>query len=93
MSEWHPIETAPKDKAILAYEAIDGKWADPPQPSKTFHYFSVTTWWKGDALNPPRWRDAMYGEFTHWMPLPEPPVIGSGTHVGSEASGPNAQER
>lgn len=66
MSEWQPIETAPKDGTpVLLYE---------PSEDPTVH---VAEWGIGDwhlcdfdpgydlvqrAVNP-----------THWMPLPEPP--------------------
>lgn len=65
MSEWKPIETAPHDESveILACDTRDG-----------MYWIKVVQWqdWK------PGWWDGEYGyslnDFTHWMPLPNPPV-------------------
>lgn len=65
MSEWQPIETAPKDgtRIVLATSdtAYAGRWAESQY---------IGMWWmSGDyvaafsKMNPP----------THWMPLPQPP--------------------
>jgi hypothetical protein len=63
MSEWRPIETAPKEGDFLAYIAygyitrgrmIQGKW---------FAADSLGDGGRNKDTNP-----------THWMPLPEPPT-------------------
>jgi len=75
---WHPIETAPKDKWILAYQPngikFEGghcyvcKWIYDDQfwYDKTSNILQVT-----------RFEDAVtvFSSCvpTHWMPLPEPP--------------------
>lgn len=66
MSEWQPIETAPKDGTrFLAF------WpsTNPPNVNSTI----VTTWWGMYT-----WETAFItaGDDdlpTHWMPLPSPP--------------------
>ena len=65
MSEWQPIETAPKNGTlILAYET-----------NTDDEYLSgcMLAWW-----NPRQcfWEidgGGFGGELTHWQPLPEPP--------------------
>jgi hypothetical protein len=64
MTEWQPIETAPKDgRTFLAY----GAWPMfPSAPDICFcHWDEDDEWW------------AFEGEemlITHWMDLPAPPV-------------------
>lgn len=63
MSEWKPIETAPKDGSpVLAFfgpRHIEGVfWDDAPG---VWCFYS-----DGDITFP-------YKQPTHWMPLPEPP--------------------
>ena len=64
MSEWKPIETAPKGRrAILVYRADNrcthaAVWDDE---LKTWVHFGMG----GVRM--------VGGEVTHWMPLPEPP--------------------
>jgi hypothetical protein len=74
MSEWLPIETAPKDGTkIFAY-------CEPRHESgrsMEFKYFGVV-WWRGEKFSESRWqwRHALNdsaAEPTHWMPLPEQP--------------------
>ena len=65
MSEWQPIETAPKESNILGWNKNDGVLV-----YRAFHYGSnnkFAGWFavydhEGDAEQP-----------THWMPLPPPP--------------------
>ena len=61
MSEWQPIETAPKEEgvSILVWDAYFRK----PVVVKLIS----DNWWPGyGAEYRPK-------EVTHWMPLPEPP--------------------
>jgi len=68
VSDWMPIETAPKDVPILAYEPYE--WGGGAvvtiywQPN--VNYVAGGYWGGGSPLR-------VY-EPTHWMPLPEPPL-------------------
>lgn len=72
MSEWQPIETAPKDgtRVLVSLWA----WDDPATGDRLTEivYWGGDDWRNGypddvdafaNTVNPP----------THWMPLPEPP--------------------
>jgi hypothetical protein len=76
MSEWQPIETAPKDGTeILLCRAVD---ADGHSiTGKSFGVFcQVAAWWGTE-----RWvvycslihDPSLHFEPTHWMPLPKAP--------------------
>lgn len=75
MSEWQPIETAPKDDTfvllatptsrVALYGFWDGKqynFCDEPEWSEAMQedYFLMNSWREGRGP-------------THWMPLPSPP--------------------
>lgn len=70
MSEWQPIETAPKDGSHIL---VGGPWMPVCEVS----------WHKATDWDYPGWRCGRFGakgyddlgayEPTHWMPLPEPP--------------------
>ncbi len=68
MSDWQPIETAPKDGRLLLFVRgttyvggwDDDRYAKKPRP---LWYYSDTWRRTGCRAIPP----------THWMPLPEPP--------------------
>ncbi len=66
MSEWQPIETAPRDgTVVLLYpRAHQHKWP-----------ISMALWRadKGAWHNYFKVNGASDGAFTHWMPLPESP--------------------
>lgn len=58
-NEWQPIETAPRDKAVLLFG--DGK-------------FEVAIWFFGDwGTAGSVLGDRIGFHPAHWMPLPEPP--------------------
>ena len=69
MNDWRPIETAPKDRRILAL--VDGrvvivKWDDDRYSLKPRPY-----WWQETLI---RSRAAQRNcPPTHWLPLPEAP--------------------
>ena len=55
--KWQPIETAPKDGSLVDMWHKNG-------------FRVVETWWTDDKC----WACVMDdSDFTHWMPLPEPP--------------------
>ena len=63
MSEWQPIETAPKGAAVLlAYKFGLG--------SAIGHKDEAGMWHGHEGSD---WRDGL-ARFSHWMPLPDPPA-------------------
>lgn len=74
MSEWQPIETAPKNgHPIIAYQpgGVYGSGISYP-PSVGL------AWWRAaDANNPAHWEGPLNPRDypTHWMPLPDPPTL------------------
>lgn len=81
MSEWQPIETAPRDgREILGFDGIEMRVCYPkqfPRPIKTGDDLSVSKRgdrWEffRDESNAPGHSWSMVP--THWMPLPEPPI-------------------
>ncbi len=76
MSEWQPIETAPKDGTwILIYGSVDdeGERRKISVAQYTNYLNGGETDWHWQFA----WYDGGYcglvDEATHWMPLPEPP--------------------
>jgi hypothetical protein len=68
MSEWQPIETAPKDGTkIIAFHI----W------SRHIQMMTIAHWGRPGAYNAPCWISQggtnHIDQPTHWMPLPEPP--------------------
>ena len=68
MSEWQPIETAPKDEKVLVVflEPFFGKFT---QETESAYYDSGSGKWLFWLYG----REIVGGGVTHWMPLPEPP--------------------
>jgi hypothetical protein len=76
MTEWQPIETAPKDgteillfTTYLADEYYDETFSTVQIGSWDFGHDTVEAIWR----RPAGWACVKIGEPTHWMPLPEPP--------------------
>ena len=87
MSEWQPIETAPKNRKVLAaYQNTLGKWrivtacyhteldwSDDHDLSAEESEFAPAAWYEeSDSA------DSIYPTSappTHWMPLPAPPAL------------------
>jgi hypothetical protein len=63
MSAWQPIETAPKDAHILAWNGA-------------FHCCEVVRW-RANSGWVVGWDGMPNKDVTHWMPLPEPPESAS----------------
>lgn len=64
MSEWQPIETAPKDGTVLlGYENKAGVEMFTFRWCEHRGWISEIPWGDWDRVDP-----------THWMPLPEPPA-------------------
>lgn len=59
MSEWQPIETAPKNKPVLVYAP---GYYDLPEIICRCEYHKDAGWTIDDIRN-----------VTHWQPLPPPP--------------------
>ena len=75
MSEWQPIETAPKDGSVFIIGRDDSE----------HHAYSGTAYWLNgyfrDSADMPsvRWVAP-----THWMPLPTPPCSVGSVGLGGE---------
>ena len=57
---WRPIETAPKDGTRILV------WVEGAESHEIVGWLG-DCWFNGDVT------DFMFGDPTHWMPLPEPP--------------------
>jgi len=74
MSEWHPIETAPRDgTVVLIYQPAD-EGDDIPAVIQVARY--EATYFDPNIF---QWREAEGEQYetyspTHWMPLPLPPT-------------------
>lgn len=70
MSEWQPIETAPKDGTdVLLFRATKYRVL-PPTVAGWFDKGVIPGWYTYDEPD-----KAFDGEPTHWMPLPAPPSL------------------
>jgi hypothetical protein len=65
---WQPISTAPKDSFSRLY-MVNGRCVQG--------FFDATGMLCAQTDYQP-WRK-MYGNPTHWMPLPKPPIVGAAT--------------
>ncbi|MEG3086143.1 hypothetical protein [Sphingomonas sp. PB4P5] len=87
MSDWQPIETAPKDGTIVLLWACDeDEWDDahdePRDPERCWYPARVSVqkhiWWIAGGM-----MRQLKGA-THWMPLPAPPATLE--HAAAEAA-------
>jgi hypothetical protein len=74
--EWQDISTAPKDGTIVD---LFGTRNGHPRRFTDAAWRPIASWGTGEPTDKYRWMfDAFdhYGvfEFTHWMPLPAPPI-------------------
>lgn len=63
MSEWQPIETAPKEIKVLVWRPDEGDGIHFGHHGVDHYCVGTKTWWKSRRNQQP----------THWMHLPEPP--------------------
>lgn len=80
MTDWRPIETAPKDGTLvmLSGDRIYYGWDGKTKPLAVVGQFASSC----NPLGADTWQFAwfdggFYGEYenpTHWMPLPDPPA-------------------
>lgn len=69
MTEWQPIETAPKDlSSVLVY--IPGYVLGQENEIASVYWNVRFKCWCAVAVE----MEPIYGEPTHWMPLPPPPA-------------------
>jgi hypothetical protein len=70
MSEWQPIETAPRDGTdVLVYVPKPHWHYPPPATPGVFEAWYGYGKWKIDTDDNGTWVEP-----THWMPLPSPPA-------------------
>ena len=77
MSEWQPIETAPRDGTIIDVWLGDADESDLDFYCSPGSKRSANWFWYRDKFRP--WAGLSqlmtFVEPTHWMPLPSPPKI------------------
>jgi hypothetical protein len=79
MSEWQPIETAPKNGTrLLLWDAkrsvaVSGHWHNDPGMDNPSAYEPPWQWWVSDD-ELIMWDGGPDDKPTHWMPLAAPPV-------------------
>lgn len=73
MSEWQPIATAPKDGCFLV--------CDNTLKGDDFFITVASVWMEGDVYFVDITSNDEYVDYagnpTHWMPLPNPPILPS----------------
>jgi hypothetical protein len=69
MTDWQPIETAPKDGSVIDLWTSCGERV--PDAKWTRHMGWVI--WGTDSFESPGW-ERVFPSPTHWMPLPAPPT-------------------
>jgi len=75
VSEWQPIETAPKDKQVML-------WWRPKSPNRHAEAVvigQISSWEEGKWWNSQRGEYQGIWHITHWRPVPEAPAD-AGTH-------------
>lgn len=66
MSHWQPIETAPRNVAVLLFCPDRGCESNPARIELDY----ASSGWANEVCN----NVSFHSWATHWMPLPEPPV-------------------
>lgn len=79
---WQPIETAPRDRRILAYNVVmgvyatrflDGEWPCARMYADAAEIEASPSQWDRDDPDHERRSGVWYPRPTHWQPLPEAP--------------------
>ena len=71
-SQWQPIETAPKDGTRILAVVVHSSAEWSKNPIRDGFVGVVTAYWT--TFNKGGWvYHGLYGNLTHWQPLPEPP--------------------
>lgn len=76
MSDWQPIETAPKDGRHVLLAVTNDPPNFPGYVSEGYYEEDRDCWYQANT----HWTDQFDGALypSHWMPLPEPPAIREG---------------
>ena len=77
---WRPIETAPKDGALIVLGARNGVWLGKYVPVYQSGYRPENPW-SSMLLNHDHMAER-YTRPTHWMPLPPPPTSSADSRKG-----------
>jgi len=73
--EWQPIDTAPKETIVLVYGYWDGELNEGDKvPDVWRAKFEFDLWW----IDGGEYYSQYVRNPTHWMPLPNPPVLMEG---------------
>lgn len=76
MSDWQPIETAPKDGTFLVFNRLIGAYQTTPHEGEypCLIWGDMRMWWK-DKLPHESGRPTAvwYPAVSHWRPLPDGP--------------------
>lgn len=86
MSEWKPIETAPRDGTPILVFDVSPHYGSEPRGC-TIMVVRFTAFHPSDYRAPGGYWDAPYGpcradDPRHWMPLPAPPLESFETNEG-----------
>lgn len=84
MNDWRPIATAPKDGTLVLVRGLKSEIVATAKYDASY----ARPWCDWD------WDDPLpyYEEPTHWMPLPDPPVVGCADQASMEPA-PSLPER
>lgn len=84
MSEWQPIETAPRDGTQFLALVSNGWYALAAAPADALRHEWPFQWWRSDSRQhypvvethpaDTDWAATYTLLLTHWMPLPPPPT-------------------
>lgn len=72
MTEWQPIETAPKDGTLILLANIGGTWAGRYMERYQSGFVPKNPW-QSQMLNHRHMKRCASSTPTHWMPFPNPP--------------------